>query len=133
MRYLLDTNVIAEILRGNHEVILRLKLHEPQDCAISSVVAAELYYGALRSKQVERNLEAIDSLPFRVLSFSYDDAVHAAQIREQLASRGTPIGPYDCLIAAQARARNLVLVTHNLREFSRVDGLLLEDWQKEFS
>jgi tRNA(fMet)-specific endonuclease VapC len=63
-----------------------------------------------------------------VVSFDAEDAQHAGEIRAQLASMGTPIGPYDALIAGQARARQLMLVTHNIREFVRVPGLQVEDW-----
>jgi tRNA(fMet)-specific endonuclease VapC len=71
----------------------------------------------------------VDGLRFPVVEFDHDDARHAGEIRAQLASKGTPIGPYDVLIAGQARARKLTLVTHNSAEFVRVPGLKVEDWK----
>jgi tRNA(fMet)-specific endonuclease VapC len=71
----------------------------------------------------------VESLRFTVLEADQDDARHAGEIRAQLASRGTPTGPYDVLIAGQARARKLTLVTHNTTEFTRVQGLKVEDWK----
>jgi tRNA(fMet)-specific endonuclease VapC len=76
-----------------------------------------------------QNLARVDGLQFVVLEFDQEDARQAGEIRAALAATGTPIGPYDVLIAGQARARSLVLVTHNTREFSRVSGLDIEDWQ----
>jgi tRNA(fMet)-specific endonuclease VapC len=71
----------------------------------------------------------VDSLQFVVLEFDKEDARQAGEIRALLASRGTPIGPYDVLIAGQAKARNLTLITHNTDEFGRVPGLRFDDWQ----
>ena len=71
----------------------------------------------------------VDSLQFVVLEFDKEDARQAGEIRAFLASRGTPIGPYDVLIAGQAKARNLTLITHNTDEFGRVPGLRFDDWQ----
>ena len=70
----------------------------------------------------------VDALQFPVLEFDQEDARQAGEIRAHLASKGTPIGPYDVLIAGQAKARNLTLVTHNTTEFQRVEGLRVEDW-----
>ena len=71
----------------------------------------------------------VDALQFSVLEFDQEDARHAGEVRAHLASKGTPIGPYDVLIAGQARARKLTLVTHNTTEFQRVPGLKVEDWK----
>jgi tRNA(fMet)-specific endonuclease VapC len=78
---------------------------------------------------VEQNVARVDALQFSVLEFDEEDARQAGQIRAHLASQGTPIGPYDVLIAGQAKARELTLVTHNTTEFQRVPGLKLEDWK----
>lgn len=90
----------------------------------------ELYYGAYRSQQVERNLSVIEGFIARLPVIPYDAhaADHTAQIRAELASRGTPIGPYDAMIAGNARSQGLIVVTNNTREFSRVEGLRVEDW-----
>jgi tRNA(fMet)-specific endonuclease VapC len=97
--------------------------------AIPAIVAHELFYGASKSRRAARNLALIEALQFAVLEFDKEDARRAGAIRALLASKGTPIGPHDVLIAGQAVARNLILVTHNAQEFGRVPGLRFEDWQ----
>lgn len=128
MKYLLDTNAVIAILKGELPILTRLRAHLPADFGMPSIVAHELYYGALKSQRAASNLARIEALQFEVISFDAEDAQHAGEIRAQLANAGTPIGPYDALIAGQARARQLVLVTHNMREFVRVSGLQVEDW-----
>ncbi|HVT02319.1 MAG TPA: PIN domain-containing protein, partial [Thermoanaerobaculia bacterium] len=92
-------------------------------------VAHELYYGAFKSQRKTRNVDLVDALQFEVLEFDQDDAKQAGEVRALLAARGTPIGPYDVLIAGQARARKLILVTRNTGEFARVPDLRVEDWE----
>lgn len=131
MRYLLDTNAIIALLDDTTSPIARrVRRHEPRDFGVSAVVVHELYYGAFKSQRVEPNVARVDALQFSVLEFDEEDARQAGQIRAQLASKGTPIGPYDVLIAGQARARELTLVTHNTSEFQRVPGLKVEDWKR---
>ena len=89
----------------------------------------ELFFGAYRSGRQAQNLARLDGQRFQVIDFDAADARQAAGIRVALAMLGRPIGPYDILIAGQARARNLVLVTHDTAEFGRVDGLQVEDWE----
>lgn len=128
MKYLLDTNAVIAILKGETPVLTRLYTHPPTDFGMPSIVAHELYYGAYKSQRAATNLARIDALQFEVVSFDAEDGQHAGEIRAQLASMRTPLGPYDALIAGQARARQLVLVTHNIPEFMRVPGLQVEDW-----
>jgi tRNA(fMet)-specific endonuclease VapC len=97
---------------------------------MSSIVAHELFFGAFRSQRVKENLAVVEALEFEILDFDREDAKQAGMIRAALAAAGTPIGPYDVLIAGQALARGLTLLTHNMREFKRVEGLKLEDWQQ---
>jgi tRNA(fMet)-specific endonuclease VapC len=131
MRYLLDANAIIALLNDTTSPIARrVRRHAPRDFGLSAVVVHELYYGAFKSQRVEQNVARVDALQFSVLEFDEDDARHAGQIRAHLASKGTPIGPYGVLIAGQARARELTLVTHNTREFRRVPGLKVEDWKR---
>lgn len=99
------------------------------DVAISAIVAHELFYGVFRSRDSKANLARIDALRFRVVEFDTDDARQAAEIRALLAAQGTPIGPYDVLIAGQAVARNVVLVTANTSELARVPRLRIENWE----
>jgi tRNA(fMet)-specific endonuclease VapC len=100
---------------------------------VCSVVKAELFYGAMRSNNPDRSIAQQQDFLNRFISLPFDDqsAVIYGQIRAQLAVSGTPIGPNDLLIASIALANNLILVTHNTREFSRVEGLRLEDWEIE--
>lgn len=129
MRFLLDANAVIGLLGGNAGVLAGVRRHSPQDFGIPAVVAHELYYGAYRSAKQAQNLALLDSLRLEVLGFDKEDAQAAGKVRAMLAASGTPIGPYDVLIAGQALARGLVLVTHNVGEFSRVAGLQVEDWE----
>ena len=130
MRYLLDANVIIGLLNdAGSKLAQRARRERPADIAISAIVAHELFYGAFKSRRATHNVALANSLQLAVLEFDKEDARQAGEIRAALASRGTPIGPYDVLIAGQAKARNLTLVTHNTDEFGRVRGLRLEDWQ----
>mgnify|MGYP001571552912 CR=1 FL=1 len=129
MRYLLDTNAVIALLDGNAGVLRRIRRKAPMDVGISSVVAHELYYGAFRSRRKESNVALVDALQFEVLDFDKEDARASGEIRAGLADTGKAIGPYDVLIAGQALARGLVLVTHNMGEFGRVAKLAVEDWE----
>ena len=133
MRYLLDTNVCVMYLNGRSSAIRDRLISTPiEDMAVCSVVKAELFYGAMRSNNPTRTLERQQDFLERFVSLSFGDeaALLFGQIRASLASAGTPIGAYDLQIAAIALANNLILVTHNTREFERVDGLQLEDWEE---
>lgn len=130
MRYLLDANaVIAVLNEPAGPVSLRLRQHQPAEVGLSAIVMHELYFGAFKSQRRERNLTLVDGLNFEVLPLDQEDARHAGEIRALLAAQGMPIGAYDILIAGQARARALTLITRNLREFVRVPGLMTENWQ----
>ena len=130
MAYLLDTNTVIVLLNDTtSKTALRARRENPGDVAISVIVIHELYYGAFRNRRAAQNAAVIDALQFVVLDFDKEDARQAGEVRALLASRGTPIGAYDVLIAGLAMERNLILVTHNTREFRRVPGLRLEDWQ----
>jgi len=95
---------------------------------LPSVVAFELYYGAYKSSKVNENLRLLQRMPFEVLELDREDAREAGEIRSRLEAVGLPIGPYDLLIAGQAKRRNLTLITANYREFARVQGLSWQDW-----
>lgn len=129
MKYLLDSNAVIAMLKGQDRLLARLRQHHPSDIALPAVVAHELYYGAYKSQRVAHNLAVLDALQFAVLEFDREDAVQAGEIRAAFAAAGTPIGPYDVLIAGQAVSRNLTLVSRNLREFQRVSALRVEDWE----
>jgi tRNA(fMet)-specific endonuclease VapC len=129
VKFLLDTNAVIEILWGTRPVLANLTRQLPEDCAISAIVAHELFYGACRGRRRTENLARVEALRFAVLEFDREDARCAGEVRADLAARGQSIGPYDVLIAGQALARSLTLVTHNIAEFRRVPGLVLQDWQ----
>jgi tRNA(fMet)-specific endonuclease VapC len=130
MTYLLDTNVCIAYLNGrSSNVVQRLRDVSPSEIAVCSVVKAELFFGALRSRNAAGTLARQRVFLDQFISLPFDDrsAEFYASIRATLVTRGTPIGPNDLLIAAIARAHNLTLVTANIREFSRVEGLRIEN------
>ena len=129
--WLLDTNAVIMLVSRRSEALLeRVEAADPGSLAVSSIVAHELYFGAYRSQQVDFNLETLRLLftDLPVLELDREDARVAGDIRADLTRRGMPIGPYDVLIAGQAKARDLPLITNNTAEFSRVSGLRIEDW-----
>ncbi|HEY5210452.1 MAG TPA: type II toxin-antitoxin system VapC family toxin [Stellaceae bacterium] len=131
MVFLLDTNAVIALLRGpDSKLARRTRQHRPTDIGMSAIVAHELFYGAFKSRRVAQNLALVDALQFTVIEFDKEDSRRAGEIRAFLAGAGTPIGPYDVLIAGQALARDLILITRNRGEFSRVPNLRLEDWEE---
>jgi tRNA(fMet)-specific endonuclease VapC len=134
MRYLLDTNVCIVYLKGrNLNLKQKLEVVTTSDVAVFSVMKAELFYGAMKSANPERNAALQREFLDQFVSLPFDDLAAQAfgNIRAQLEARGTPIGAYDLQIAAIALANDLTLITHNMREFNRVDGLQIEDWEVE--
>ena len=130
--YLLDTNACIRILNGTSPSLTEhLRGVSRTLVRLSSVVKGELLYGARRSSRVAENLRLLDRFFDTIASLPFDDrcAEEYGLLREELDRAGTPIGPNDLLIAATARAHRAILVTHNVREFSRVAGLRLEDWE----
>lgn len=129
---LLDTNVCVQYLRGKNSFVLqRLSSQQAHDVRLCSVVLLELQAGVLRSARPAKNRVNVARFVAPYVSLPFDDAAAniAAGIRHELDAKGWPIGPYDLQIAAIALANNCTLVTHNTREFSRVPGLLIEDWE----
>lgn len=133
MNYLLDTNACIALI-NDRPIAVREKfqsvLEQRDRVALSSVVLFELWYGVAKSQLQERNTErlAVFMSPFEMLTFDDEDARIAGTIRAALERAGTPIGAYDVLIAGQAIRHDLVLVTANVTEFSRVGHLRWEDW-----
>ena len=131
MKYLLDTNICIYALKNRPpEVLQRLQEVGRAAVAVSVMTVLELRQGAHKSQQSAANHERLDfflkSIP--VLDFEQQDALAGANLRAHLERQGTPIGDLDSLIAAQALARELILVTHNVREFNRVPNLQVENW-----
>jgi tRNA(fMet)-specific endonuclease VapC len=134
MIYLLNTNVCIIYLKGkNSHLKQKLENMPLSEIAVCSVVKGELFYGLIRSADPESNLRLQQEFLSQFVSLLFDDqsALVFGEIRAQLAANGTPIGAYDLQIAAIALANNLILVTHNTKEFSRIPQLQLEDWEIE--
>ena len=134
MTYLLDSNVCIRLINNSSPAVTtRLASQQPEDILISTITQLELYYGAYRSAQQERNIKILQRFfsQFNIIPLDPEAARIAGKIRAELAASGTPIGPYDVQIAAIAMANNLIVVTHNTKEFSRVNGLQIEDWEEE--
>lgn len=132
MNFLLDTSAWIDYLNQRHPTVARRILGaDPADLPLSSVVLAELRYGAEKSRNPQRNHERLDILARELPRLDFDEGAAASFgiLRSAPESRGKPIGPYDMLIAAQALSRRLVLVTDNVREFERVPGLRIENWR----
>jgi len=130
LRYLLDTNLCIRVLRDRPPAIRERFNSEAEGLCISTIVLTELLHGAAKSARPEHNRREVERFAARldVLPFDADAAAHAADIRAGLERQGRTIGGYDLLIAGHARSRGLVVVTSNLGEFTRVDGLRSEDW-----
>ena len=130
--YLLDTNICIFLKNKKPKQVLD-HLHQVinQDLYISSITVAELYFGVFNSQNIEKNhVSLVEFLaPFKILDFDDEDAKEFGIIRSKLKKEGKLIGPYDMQIAAQAIAKNLILVTNNTNEFIRVDGIKIEDWK----
>ena len=132
MIFLPDTNVWIRFLNpGENRVKKRFLSADPSTICLCSVVKAELFFGALKSTRIKENLGLLDELfaNFESVFFDDDAARKYGEIRSDLARKGTPIGPNDLMIASIASVHEAVLVTHNTREFERVTGLKVEDWE----
>jgi tRNA(fMet)-specific endonuclease VapC len=129
---MLDTNACIGVINGNPPTLRsRLLGLSPDEVAISEIVRYELEFGICRSQHQEKNRANLAHFLryIQVLDWSGAQSVEAAQVRCELARLGQPIGHYDTLIAAHARSLGAILVTHNTREFGRVERLQLEDWE----
>lgn len=136
MNYILDTNAAIAVINGSPARIrkhLRQLQTDGASVAVSSIVLFELWYGVANSSRWAENAAALRAFlkqNIAVLSFDEEDARAAGELRATLEQAAALIGAYDLLIAAQALRRNITLVTANTREFSRVEGLVWEDWSK---
>jgi tRNA(fMet)-specific endonuclease VapC len=132
MNYLLDTNVCIQYLAYPGSLVAaRMASMSRETIFLCDVVKAELYYGAYKSNRKSVNLALFEEFFDEFISVPFDgrSAKIYGRVRIELERRGTPIGPYDLQIAAIALANNLILVTHNVREFSRISDLQIEDWE----
>ena len=133
MKYLVDTNILIFLCNSKSKKLeQRFKKHIPDEFLVSSITVGELIYGAYKSQQKSKNLEAILKIlsPFMVIDFDSKDAWEYGEIRAGLEVKDKAIGGNDLIIAAQARRRGLTVITNNTREYKRVTGLKVEDWIK---
>jgi tRNA(fMet)-specific endonuclease VapC len=133
VKFLLDTNVCIDMIRGRSERILpRLRRCRPGDVGISSITLAELWHGVAKSRNPEGNAAALEGflLPLEVLDFGEEAALAYGAVRASLEKAGTPIGSMDTLIAAHAASLGATVVTSNMREFRRVRPLNVVDWTR---
>ncbi len=134
MKYMLDTNICIYAIKHKTETVIKNFLsHVPEEMCVSAITYAELMHGVEKSMAVEKNRIALSLFlsPLTVLDFHAPAAEEYGKIRAELERQGTPIGPMDLLIAGHARSEGLVLVTNNIREFCRVERLMVEDWTRE--
>ena len=127
-----DTNVWIHLLNPNDHPVKEKFISIPQEqIQLCSIVKSDLYYGAYKSKRKNENLSILKELSKKFRSLPFDDEAsnYCGRIRAELSEKGTPIGPNDLLIASIALRNNLTLITHNTREFGRIEGLQLEDWE----
>ncbi|HOK92782.1 MAG TPA: type II toxin-antitoxin system VapC family toxin [Spirochaetota bacterium] len=132
--YLLDTNICIYIIKKKPSDVLKtLKKKSKNDIYISSITIAELEYGVAKSQFPEKNkIALIEFLSiFNILPFDDTDAVNFGIIKLELEKKGKIIGPIDLLLAAQAKTKKLILVTNNVKEFERIEGLKIENWVKK--
>ncbi len=132
MKYLLDSNVCVDYLNGRFpRVTSRIQSLTPDDLCLSSIVLAELRFGADKSEKARRNHELLNVLTEEIPDRDFDAAAASTygKVRAALEKKGRPIGPNDMLIAAHALSLGLVLVTDNTDEFERVKGLKIENWR----
>lgn len=130
LKYLLDTNTCIYTIKNRPDAVRKTLIEHDGRMCVSTVTQMELVYGAEKSFNVARNLSVVEGFLARleVKDFDAAAAAHAGQVRAELAKAGTPIGPYDQMIAGHARSLGLIVVTNNTKEFSRVPGIRVEDW-----
>lgn len=131
MNYLIDTNICIYIMNKRPvSVIEKFKTMEPYEIGISSITVSELRYGVAKSSQKNETAKRVNEflLPFEILSYDLKAASAYGDIRSQLEQTGQTIGPLDLLIGAHAISRDLIIITNNTKEFSRIEGLVVENW-----
>lgn len=129
-KYLLDTNICIYTIKNRPESVRKAFIEHDGQMGVSTITEMELIYGAEKSAAIARNLKDVEGFLARleILDFDSAAAAHTGQIRAELANAGTPIGPYDQMIAGHARSLGLIVVTNNVAEFARVPGIRLENW-----
>jgi len=133
LKFILDTNIVIHVIKRRPLDLLEIFNRNAEHMGISSITLAELMYGVEKSFFPEKNLKVVEDFISHLEVLSYDEgaAMHYGNIRFDLEKKGTTIGVNDLHIAGHARSSGLILVTNNIREFERVDGLRLVDWTKQ--
>ena len=133
LKYLLDTNIVIYVLKRRPKEVLEIFNTNASRMAVSSITLSELIYGAEKSPNVDKNLEAIEEFVSHLDVLPYDAKAsqHYGQVKVALEKKGEIIGENDIHIAAHAISQGLILVTNNLREFKRVPNLAIENWVLE--
>ena len=128
--FLIDTNICIYAMKGTFPSLNQRLLEEQENIFVSSVTVGELEYGAAKSRWGERTRQVFHAFlaSFKIIPYDEMDAIHFGKIRAELSFSGTPIGAYDLMIGAQGVARNLMVITHNTKEFCRIPGWAVEDW-----
>lgn len=130
--YLLDTSICVAIFRGNKSVAQKLNAVGKECCFVNDVVVSELLVGAYKSERTEENLKQVNSFLEEVTIIPFADTVHVfAQERVRLWNAGNKIDDFDLLIGCAAKAKNLIMVTNNIRHFEHIEGITIEDWIHE--
>ena len=132
MKYLMDTDICVFLMNGDENVKRQFSYKRNDGIAISAVTLSELEFGVFNSKLPEKNKNKLNAflIMVNIIPYGDEDAVEYGRLRATLTRSGNLIGPMDMLIAAQALARGLTLVTNNTREFGRVNGLVMERWRE---
>jgi tRNA(fMet)-specific endonuclease VapC len=130
LKFMLDTNICIFTIKNKPAAVREMFIRHHGSMCISTVTLMELFYGVEKSSNPAKNLAEVEGFAARleILDFDVHSAAHAGQIRAELSKLGTPIGPYDQMIAGHARSRGLIVVTNNKNEFERVPGLRVENW-----
>lgn len=133
MSYLLDTCAVSDFVKGEPNTLIHLKAVSPESISISSITLMEIRYGmAINPQRIHKIRQVIEDfiVSVRIVPFAEKEMQEAASIRSIMKAQGTPIGAYDILIAATAKANKLILITSNTNEFERVSGLSIENWRE---
>ena len=134
MEYLLDTNICIYIIKKKpSEVFDKFISLTPGDVGISTITLAELQYGVDKSSNPDKNRAALEKFltPIEIIEYGHEASMEYGKIRSALEKRGIPIGPLDMLIASHAKSLDIILVTNNVKEFRRVEGLKIENWAEK--
>ena len=132
MKYLLDTCVISDFIKGEANTLRRMKDTSPSDLTVSTITVMEIQYGLALNPKLAKEINPIISdflSQVDILNFTRDDALQASIIRATLKQQGCPVGPYDILLAGTALNYKLIFVTSNVSEFNRISGIRLENWR----